>query len=78
MSKRIEAAEIIKSLGLPRQQQNERSALTLLALAGLEEVFPWAGAKRPLLRIVDIMAWMRDKYGKDYAPNAGASTDERY
>ena len=70
MSKRIEAAEIIKSLGLPRQQQNERSALTLLALAGLEEVFPWAGAKRPLLRIVDIMAWMRDKYGKDYAPNS--------
>ena len=70
MSRRIEAAEILKSLGLPRQQQNERSALTLLALAGLEERTPWKKAKRPLLRVVDIMAWMRDKYAKDYAPNS--------
>ena len=70
MSKRIEAVEILKSLGFPRQQQNERSALTLLALAGLQERSRWAVTKQPLLRIVDIMSWMREKYGKDYAPNS--------
>ncbi len=70
MSKRDEALEILKSLGLPRQQQNERSCLTLLALARLSERTPWAKTQRPLLRIWDIMAWMKHKYGKDYAPNS--------
>lgn len=70
MSKRDEALEIISSLGLPRQQQNERSSLTLLALAGLTEADEWAKTKRPLLRIVDIMAWMRENFDKNYAPNS--------
>lgn len=70
MSKRDDAKEILTSLGLPKQQQNERSCLTLLALAELAEETPWAKTKRPLLRIWDIMAWMRDKYGKDYAANS--------
>lgn len=70
MSKRDEALEIIRSLGLPKAQQNERSCLTLLALAGLSENTPWAKTQRPLLRIWDIMAWMKDKYGKEYAPNS--------
>jgi hypothetical protein len=30
-----QAAELLKSFGLPKAQQNERSALTLLALAKL-------------------------------------------
>jgi len=70
VSKREEALEILKSLGLPRQQQNERSCLTLLALAGLSEQTPWAKTQRPLLRIWDIMGWMKEKYGKEYAPNS--------
>jgi adenine-specific DNA-methyltransferase len=70
MSKRVEALEIIKSLGLPRQQQNERSSLTLLALAGLKEKDPWSRASRPLLRIWDIMGWMKEHYGKTYAANS--------
>ncbi len=70
MSKREDALEIIKTLGFPKQQQNERSCLTLLALAGLEEQDSWSGVKRPLLRTVDIMDWMRDHYGKAYKPNS--------
>ena len=70
MSKREDALEIIKSLGPPRRQQNERSCLTLLALAGLKERDRWSATKRPLLRIWDIMAWMRDHFGKDYAANS--------
>ena len=70
MSKREDALEIVKSLGLPKQQQNERSALTLLALAGLREADSWSRVSRPLLRIWDIMGWMREHYGKDYAANS--------
>jgi len=70
MSKREEALEIIKSLGLPRQQQNERSCLTLLALAGLKARDSWAKTTRPLLRTVDIMQRMSDHYGKTYKPNS--------
>src|SRR5713226_4743526 len=70
MSKREDALEILKSLGLPKAQQNERSSLTLLALAGLSEKTPWVKTQRPLLRIWDIMGWMKDKYGKEYAANS--------
>lgn len=70
MTKRDDAKEILTSLGLPRRQQNERSCLTLLALAELVESTEWSKTKRPLLRIVDIMAWMRDHFDKDYAPNS--------
>lgn len=70
MSKRDDALEIITSLGLPRQQQNERSCLTLLALAGLRESDPWRKVSRPLLRTVDVMDWMREHYHKAYKPNS--------
>lgn len=70
MSKPDEALEILRALGLPRAQQNERSALTLLALANLGPRASWANTKKPLLRIWDIMGFMRDKYGKDYAANS--------
>ncbi|WP_165228378.1 BsuBI/PstI family type II restriction endonuclease [Aquisphaera insulae] len=70
MSKVDEAVEILVALGLPRKQQNERSALTLLALAGLGPDDPWSKVQRPSLRIWDIMAFMREHYGKDYAANS--------
>ncbi|MGA2619268.1 MAG: BsuBI/PstI family type II restriction endonuclease [Thermoguttaceae bacterium] len=70
MSKQDEALQILRSLGLPRAQQNERSALTLLALAGLGPKGSWAKTRKPSLRIWDIMGFMRDKYGKNYAANS--------
>src|SRR5437868_13118367 len=70
MSKRDDAKEILKSLGLPKQQQNERCCLTLLALAGLVENDQWSATSRPLHRVWDIMAWMKENYGKGYAANS--------
>ncbi len=68
--KRIqEAAEILTSLGLPRAQRNARSALTLLALANIKKTAAWKNAQQPLLRIWDIMGFIRDHYEKDYAAN---------
>lgn len=66
----IEAArDIIVALGLPRAQQNERSALCLLALLNLTLGKAWADAENPLMGITPIMDWVREQYGKDYAPN---------
>ena len=71
MSKKIdEATAILAALGLPKSQQNERSALTLLALADLKPGSSWSKVGRPLLRTVDIMDFMRVNYGKDYKPNS--------
>ena len=70
MKKVNDALTILQALGLPRQQQNERSALTLLALANLKQRGKWKNAEQPLLRIWDIMDFMRTQYGKDYAANS--------
>lgn len=64
-----EATEILTSLELPLAQRNERSALTLLALANIKKQDSWKAAEQPLLRIWDIMGFIRDHYGKDYAAN---------
>ncbi|MGH9325366.1 MAG: BsuBI/PstI family type II restriction endonuclease [Terriglobia bacterium] len=70
MSKTDEALDILTSLGLPRSQQNERSVLTLLALAGIGPRTPWKNTTQPMLRIWDIMGFMRERYNKDYAANS--------
>ncbi len=64
-----DALEILKALGMPRGQQNERSALTLLALLDLRPEMPWAEAGDPLMGITPIMDFCRDHYGRQYAPN---------
>lgn len=67
----IEAAQqIIVSLGLPRAQQNERSALCLLALLNLKPGKAWADAENPLVGITPIMEWVQEFYNKEYAPNS--------
>ncbi len=64
-----EALQILKDLGLPRAQQNERSALTLLAILGLKPGTSWSKSQSPLIGITPIMDFCRDYYGKNYAPN---------
>jgi len=64
-----EALDILISIGIPKEQQNERSALTLLALADLQPRSAWGSAAAPLRRITEMMTWMRDHYGVHYAPN---------
>ena len=64
-----EAIDILSLLEFTRQQRNERSALTLLALLDLTPHTPWAEAADPLLGITQMMKFMADHYGKQYAPN---------
>lgn len=63
------ALDIIKALGLPKAQWNERSALCLLALLNLTPGKSWEDAGNPMMGIKHIMSWMRENYGKVYAPN---------
>lgn len=64
-----EAQAIIQALGLPRGQQNERSALTLLALLDLRPEGSWQDLRRPLMGITPIMEFCREHYEREYAPN---------
>lgn len=69
-SKRIEEAlAILKDISTPKEQQNERSALCLLALADIRPETLWSEATAPRRGITEMMNWFRDYYGKQYAPN---------
>jgi len=69
MKKIDDALRILKVLNLPREQQNERSALTLLALLALKARTPWPSAAAPFMGVTPIMDFVAEHYGKKYAPN---------
>lgn len=64
-----QAIAILKAIGMPRGQQNERSGLTLLALLDLRPEMSWSEAHAPLMGITPIMDYCRHHYGREYAPN---------
>ena len=79
MSKLTEAQQILEALGLPKRQQNERSALTLLALCHLKESDKWKEAKKVNMSVVGnkenakyegIMRFIAAHYNKQYAENS--------
>lgn len=70
MGKIEQAQKILESLGLPSAQQNEISALTLLALAQLSERSAWKNASNPMLRVHDILIEIKQRYGREYAENS--------
>jgi hypothetical protein len=64
-----EAQEILTALGLPREQKNERAALTLLALVDLAPTKAWSEAANPLMGVTPIMEFAAKHYRKKWAPN---------
>jgi len=64
-----DAIQIIIALGFPRAQQNERSALCLLALLNLTPEKSWKQAQQHSIGITPVMDWMREHYQKNYKPN---------
>lgn len=73
MSKIEEAIRIIEALGFPRAQQNERSALSLLALVQLRENGSWQSLQEPRLGVRAILDFCRNDYKKPYAENSRES-----
>lgn len=64
-----EAIQVLRDLGMPREQQNDRTALCLLALLDLEPRQKWGDAADPRVGITPMMEFARDHYGVEYAPN---------
>lgn len=64
-----EAQQVLQELNFDAERYNERSALVLLALLDLPPERSWADATNPMVRTVEIMAWLRVHYDKDYKPN---------
>jgi type II restriction enzyme len=66
-----QAREVLRALGFPSAQSNERSALVLLCLLDLAPRRAWVKASNAQLwRTFEIMQWLRDHYDKDYAANS--------
>jgi len=72
MSKIDEAQEILKTLGLPPAQQNEMSALTLLALCDVKVNGVWSDSTRQSMGVTKgVMTFVNENYKmtQPYAPN---------
>jgi len=57
-------------MGIPKAQQNDRSALTLLAVLDLNKEKPWKDAKERPIIIHDIMGFIKENYEISYAENS--------
>ena len=64
-----EALQILIDLGVPKGQQNERTALCLLALTDIKQKSKWKNAQNPLIGITPMMEFAKASYKKEYAPN---------
>lgn len=73
MTKLEEGLEVLRQLGFPSAQQNERSALTLLALLNIKPQDDWSVAQNPLIGVTQMMKYFAANYGKEYMPNTRES-----
>ncbi len=72
-----QSLDILRAIGVPREQQNKRSALTLLALVNVRPNDNWSAASAPLRTITEMMEYFSTHYGTTYAPNT-RETVRRY
>lgn len=70
MPKIEEAKGFLAEIGMPKAQQADICALSLLALAGLKPGDKWIGANNEWIRIHDIIAFSNQYYGTTYAENS--------
>lgn len=64
-----EAQAILQELNFDAERSNQRSALVLLALAGVTPATAWVDASGPMRGTTEIMNWIEEHYGVSYAPN---------
>lgn len=68
-----EALDVLRQLGMPNEQLNDRTAICLLALLNLPETTTWAMASNPMLGIRAILDFAREKLEHNYAENSRES-----
>jgi type II restriction enzyme len=65
----FETRQVLEDVGMDNERSNERSAMTLLALAHLDAGKQWHEATNGLYTTRQIMDWINDRLGVEYAPN---------
>jgi adenine-specific DNA-methyltransferase len=70
MSKIKDALKVLTLMGIPKAQQNDRSALTLLAVLDVKKKTPWKDARERPIIIHDIMGFINENYAITYAENS--------
>lgn len=64
-----QAQDLLERLGMDRERSNERSAMTFLALAHVGPGDEWVDATDEMYTTRQIMDWIRDEMGVEYAAN---------
>ena len=70
MPKIDEARDFLANIGMPKAQQADICALSILAMAGIKPVDEWKDASNEWIRIHDIIAFSNKYYGTTYAENS--------
>ncbi|MBO6107956.1 MAG: restriction endonuclease [Eubacterium sp.] len=70
MPKLNEAKEFLANVGMPKAQQADICALSILAMAGIKPNDDWENASNEWIRIHDIIAFSNLYYGTTYAENS--------
>ena len=70
MPKLDEAREFLMNVGMPKAQQADICALSILAMAGIKPDSDWKDATNEWIRIHDIIAFANQHYGTTYAENS--------
>ena len=70
MHKLDEAREFLVSVGMPKAQQADICALSILAMAGIKPDNDWKDATNEWIRIHEIIAFANQYYGTTYAENS--------
>jgi len=68
-----EALDVLRQLGMPNEQLNDRTAICLLALLNLPQTTTWSKASNPMLGIRAILDFAREKLERNYAENTRES-----
>lgn len=61
---------LLAEIGMPAKQQSELCALTLLAMASIGEDDEFISASNRWIRIHDVIEFIRNRYGRNYAENS--------
>ena len=70
MSKIEEARQILMDVGMPKKQQSDLCAYTLLALLNIKNQDEWSKATNEYIRIHDIIEFIKENYNITYAENS--------
>lgn len=61
---------VLAAIGMPKAQQADLCALTILSMANLKPNTPWKKAQAEWIRIHDVIAFSNANYGTTYAENS--------